>query len=115
MSIFSKRLKYLREKSNYSQKKVAASLGISNVQLSRYESGDRNPDPDTLAHLADYFNVSVDYLLGRTDNPIRIDDDSINVSFRDGGEAITEEEAEYLEQQLKQFRELRKKFQKDNI
>jgi HTH-type transcriptional regulator, competence development regulator len=69
MSILGKRLKYLREKFNYSQKKVAESLGISNVQLSRYESGDRNPDPELIAAFADFYGVTTDYLHGRTDDP----------------------------------------------
>lgn len=67
MSILGKRLKYLREKHNYSQKKVADSLGISNVQLSRYESGDRNPEPELIAKFADYYDVTTDFLHGRTD------------------------------------------------
>jgi HTH-type transcriptional regulator, competence development regulator len=81
MSILGKRLKYLREKFNYSQKKVAESLGISNVQLSRYESGDRNPDPELIAAFADFYGVTTDYLHGRTDDPY--------------GYAIHEESASY--------------------
>jgi HTH-type transcriptional regulator, competence development regulator len=69
MSILGKRLKYLREKFNYSQKKVAEAIGISNVQLSRYESGDRNPDPELIAAFADFYGVTADYILGRTDDP----------------------------------------------
>lgn len=69
MNILGKRLKYLREKNNYSQKRVADSLGISNVQLSRYESGDRNPDPVLISKFADFFEVTTDYLHGRTDDP----------------------------------------------
>jgi transcriptional regulator with XRE-family HTH domain len=68
ISTLGKRLKYLREKNNYSQKRVAEAIGLTNVQLSRYESGDRKPDPDTINLLADFFNVSTDFLLGRTDN-----------------------------------------------
>jgi HTH-type transcriptional regulator, competence development regulator len=67
MSILGNRLKLLREKFNYSQKRVADSIGISNVQLSRYESGDRNPDPELIAKLADFYDVTTDYLHGRTD------------------------------------------------
>lgn len=65
MNILGKRIKYLREKKNLSQKEVAKAIGITNVQLSRYESGDRKPDPETIALIADYFDVSTDYLLGR--------------------------------------------------
>ncbi len=69
MSVLGKRLKFLREKNNYSQKRVADSIGISNVQLSRYESGDRNPDPELISKFADYFDVTTDYLHGRTNEP----------------------------------------------
>lgn len=60
-----KRLKQLRENRNYSQKRVSQDLGISNVQLSRYESGDRNPDQQTIAALATYYEVTTDFLYGR--------------------------------------------------
>jgi transcriptional regulator with XRE-family HTH domain len=67
MSVLGKRIKYLREKNNYSQKRVADALGISNVQLSRYESGDRKPDPDMIVEISKFFDVPTDYLLGRSD------------------------------------------------
>jgi HTH-type transcriptional regulator, competence development regulator len=69
MSVLGKRLKYLREKNNFSQKRVADSLGISNTQLSRYESGDRKPEPELITQFADYYGVTTDYLHGRTDEP----------------------------------------------
>lgn len=68
MSILGKRLKLLREKNNFSQKRVADSIGISNTQLSRYESGDRNPDPELISKFADYYNVTTDYLHGRSND-----------------------------------------------
>ena len=107
------RLKNEREKRNWSQKYVADKVGITNAVLSNYERDIRDPDTETLRKLSDLFEVSVDYLLGRTNNPNLFDDNPISVSFRDGGKDISEEEAEYLEQQLKQFREWRKKFQQE--
>lgn len=69
MNILGSRIKYLRNKNNYSQKRVADALGISNVQLSRYESGDRKPDPDMIKAFAKFFDVTTDFLLGHeTDN-----------------------------------------------
>lgn len=44
-------------------------LGMSQNSISRYETGEREADYKTLLAVAKYFNVSVDYLLGRTDNP----------------------------------------------
>ncbi|MEA1855624.1 helix-turn-helix transcriptional regulator [Cytobacillus sp. OWB-43] len=64
MNILGSRIKYLRNKNNYSQKRVADALGISNVQLSRYESGDRKPDPETIKSFAEFFDVTTDFLLG---------------------------------------------------
>jgi transcriptional regulator with XRE-family HTH domain len=64
-----KRLKELREQKNISQLKLALDLNITQNSISRYETGQREADYATLIMLADYFDVSVDYLLGRTNNP----------------------------------------------
>lgn len=63
------RLKELRVKRRISQVKLALDLNMSQNSISRYETGEREADYDTLIALADYFGVSIDYLLGRTDNP----------------------------------------------
>lgn len=63
------RLKELRKKKNISQVKLAMDLNMNQNSISRYETGEREADYETLIAFADYFNVSVDYLLGRTDNP----------------------------------------------
>ncbi|MCD7871798.1 MAG: helix-turn-helix domain-containing protein [Clostridiales bacterium] len=64
------RLKYLRKQRNISQLKLAMDLGLNQNSVSRYENGEREADYKTLIAIADYFNVSVDYLLERTENPI---------------------------------------------
>ncbi|MCT2342661.1 helix-turn-helix domain-containing protein [Niallia taxi] len=66
--IMGKRLRLLREKSGLSQKFVAEQIGVKNNTLSGYESGNREPDSETLTKLADYYEVSTDYLHGRSDN-----------------------------------------------
>lgn len=63
------RLKELREQRHISQVFLGMGLGMSQNTISRYETGAREADYKTLLLFADYFNVSVDYLLGRTDNP----------------------------------------------
>lgn len=63
------RLKALRKKKKISQLKLAMDLGLSQNSISRYETGEREADYKTLIALADYFNVSIDYLLERTDKP----------------------------------------------
>lgn len=61
------RLKELRKKRKISQLKLALDLNMSQNSISRYETGEREADYETLIKLADYFDVSLDYLLGRTD------------------------------------------------
>lgn len=63
------RLKALREKRGISQLKLAMDLGLNQNSISRYESSAREADYKTLIALADYFDVSIDYLLERTDKP----------------------------------------------
>lgn len=63
------KLKELREKKGLLQKDVANYLKIARNTYSQYEIGAREPDIITLISLADYFDVSIDYLVGRTDNP----------------------------------------------
>lgn len=63
------RLKELREKRHISQLKLGMDLSLNQNSISRYETGEREADYATLILIADYFNVSIDYLLERTDNP----------------------------------------------
>jgi len=63
------RLKSLRKSRRISQLKLAMDLNMNQNSISRYETGEREADYATLIRFADYFNVSIDYLLGRTDNP----------------------------------------------
>ena len=64
-----KRLKELRKKKNITQLKLGLELGMTQNTIRRYESGEREADYKTLILFADYFNVSIDYLLERTDDP----------------------------------------------
>ena len=59
------RLKELRESKGLTQKEVAEIIGYSEISYARYEKGEREPDITTLCKLAEYFNVTVDYLIGR--------------------------------------------------
>lgn len=63
------RLKELRKQKGITQIKLAMDLNLSQNSISRYEKGIREADYKTLIMFADYFNVSVDYLLERTDDP----------------------------------------------
>lgn len=61
---FGKRLKKAREDAGYSQKQIQEILGIEQSRLSYYENGKREPDIETIGKLADFYNVSVDWLFG---------------------------------------------------
>jgi len=63
------RIKHLREQRNETQEYIARLLKVGKPTVSRYESGEREPDYKRTAILARHFNVSVDYLLGLTDVP----------------------------------------------
>jgi transcriptional regulator with XRE-family HTH domain len=63
------RLKELRKRRGISQLKLALDLNMNQNTISRYENGVHQADYATLIKIADYFNVSIDYLLERTDNP----------------------------------------------
>ena len=63
------RLKELRRSRGVSQLKLAMDLSLNQNSISRYETGMREADYTTLIRIADYFDVSIDYLLGRTNDP----------------------------------------------
>ena len=62
------RLKELRKKRKISQLKLALDLNMNQNTISRYENLERQADYGTLVKFADYFGVTLDYLLGRCDN-----------------------------------------------
>ncbi len=64
------RIKDLREDKDLKQVDLANAVGIDQRTISNYESGKTNPDSIALTKLADFFQVSIDYLVGRIDTPI---------------------------------------------
>ena len=64
MDIFSYRLTVLLDENNMSQTQLAKKIGTSNVTICRYLTGERVPRLDVVTKIADVFNVSLDYLLG---------------------------------------------------
>ena len=62
-----KRLRDLREDADMTQKQVGEAINVPQRTYAYYESGERMLPPQVLCALADFYNVSVDYLLGRTD------------------------------------------------
>lgn len=95
------KIKELAQKQGISLQKVAEDLGYSINYL--YTLKEKTPKSDRLQEIADYFNVSTDYLLGRTDNPAIANDDKVNsylgpaetelvAAFRNQTQNMTEEE-----------------------
>lgn len=69
MTAFAERLRNLRLNQNVMAKTMASELGITPRNYQRYERGEVDPPTSKTVFLADFFNVSTDYLLGRTDVP----------------------------------------------
>ncbi|GHV34560.1 hypothetical protein FACS1894187_05370 [Synergistales bacterium] len=66
---FRERLRSIRTTKNPTQRAVAIHLGVSERAYQHYEAGTREPNIATLIALADYFDVSLDYLVGRSERP----------------------------------------------
>ena len=68
---FNKRLKELRKTEEITQKQLGQIIGLSTSHIQSYELSKRKPSYFKLIALADYFDVSIDYLVGRSDDPER--------------------------------------------
>ncbi|MCZ8519302.1 MULTISPECIES: helix-turn-helix domain-containing protein [Paenibacillus] len=71
------RIALLREKQAMTQEELSLKLDISRASLSHYEKNRREPDYDTLLKIANFFKVSIDYLLGRTQDPEMVLDQQV--------------------------------------
>lgn len=83
-------LKNLRLEKNITQKDLAKHLGVSDRSVGYYETGQRTPPPDILEKIADYFNVTVDFLLGRTEERNPYSEKNIEEEYKDEIEALEE-------------------------
>ena len=68
MPKFNERLKLLRQETGLSQQDFAKQVGLSKSSVNMYERGEREPGLETLEAIADYFNVDMDYLLGKSEH-----------------------------------------------
>lgn len=100
------KLKALRNEMGISQASLADTLGLSQQAIGKWETGNSEPDTDMLIKLASLFNVSVDYLLGRTEdrNPIKEDDMPPNVKILlRNAKKLTPEQLEAIQTLVNQF------------
>ena len=75
---FGSHLKKLRIQNNLTQKELAEKIDISERAIQNYELNSRKPNFDMLIKLSRFFNVSIDYLVGESDNPRRTDNPEVN-------------------------------------
>ncbi|AUS03930.1 helix-turn-helix domain protein [Paenibacillus phage Norbert] len=115
--VFKTRLREMRLKNGYSQEEFAKKVGLKRTNIANYESGRNTPPSQILGKIAEGFNTSTDYLLGKTDNPeslkvrdldaISIDDlQNFKIEYR--GVELTEDEKRQVIRLLRSVLELKK-------
>lgn len=94
--IYLNRLRELRIESELLQSDIAKIIDKSERTVGFYETGERDMGTETLAKLSDFFNVSIDYLLGKSNirNPKRIDINEIDIAFASGIKGLNKENQE---------------------
>lgn len=107
---FSERLKELRKQAHLTQVELAKRLGIGQSSYADWERGKKNPTQENLIKLAQILNVSVDYLVGNSDEHLKEDElDNVELLFRMNSNGLTEEEKAIFKKELIEFMEKRKK------
>ena len=105
---FSERLKDLRRQAGLTQVEVAGELGISQQSYASWERGVKRPTQENLVKIAQILNVSVDYLVGNSEE--KSDElDNIELLFRMNSKGLTDEEKAVFKKELIEFMEERKK------
>jgi len=104
---FGERLKLLRKKKKLSQQALSDRIGLNRATYARYETNDNQPDYDTLQKLADFFDVKIDYLLGRT-NDTSPSNNNFMMVRESGAEYKTREELLLTSQDLNILEEMKK-------
>ena len=109
--IYLNRLKFLRTEKGENLEKIAKYLDVSIQTISNYENGKREMTPDTIIKLADYFEVTTDYLLGKSD--IRNPEEIKNIKFANAGgldtEGLDNEDLEELQRQIDYIKKMKGK------
>lgn len=105
---FAERLKELRKQAHLTQVELAKRLGIGQSSYADWERGKKKPTQDNLVKIAQVLNVSVDYLVGNSEE--KTDElDNIELLFRMNSKGLTEEEKKVFRKELIDFMEERKK------
>lgn len=104
--MFAARLRGLRENSGYrSQQDLAAALGVAQSTVANWECGRREPNHETTVKLADFFGVTVDYLMGRSDDPQggAVSDEGLKAAFWGGEEDLSPQEMDELWKDVREY------------
>ena len=109
--IFKDRLKELRKELNLTQEEFAQKIGYTRTAISAWEIGRNEPSNDDMVKLANYFNVSTDYLLGKSD--IRNPEEIKNVKFANAGgldtDGLDEDDMIELQRQIDYIKKMKGK------
>ena len=100
MAIFKNRLKELRQSKKMTLEELANEIGTTKSTISRYENGMRQPKQDILEAIADFFNVSTDYLLGRTNTKTIFSEPIIPYKVE---QKLTKKDINFLKKLIKDF------------
>jgi len=120
--LLGKRITALRKEAGLTQEQLAKRLNITRSALSQYELGSRNPDYDLLLKIADFFEVTVDYLLGKpkSESVIKeekasynVGDPDLQIAFREASD-FSEEAKQQTIDFIKYLKEKEKKRNKTN-
>ena len=105
------RIKELREEKNISQLELAKKLNLTQQSISLYEKGDREPSIDVLKSIANFFNVSLDYLLGKSDiRNYDEDEKEFLFAFHKETEGMTDEE---IKDALRFYKEMKNRIKEE--
>lgn len=105
---FAERLKELRKQAHLTQVELAKQLGIGQSSYADWERGKKKPTQENLVKIAQVLNVSIDYLVGNSEE-ITDELDNIELLFRMNSKGLTDEEKEIFKKELIEFMEERKK------
>lgn len=116
--MFCERLRELRMRHGYSQSELAKAIGVERTRYNKWETTRSEPSFTVLVQIADFFNVTTDYLLGRTDTPTgyvlqneklptELVDSGVESITRAGGPDLSEREIEALRKMLAERPDLR--------
>jgi len=101
MLMIGERLRKLRKANNLTQEQVAAYLNVAKSTISQYENNINEPDLETIIRLADWYDVTLDYMMGRELYPLPANPEELAPILR---ERLTDDELEYLQDSLELYR-----------